>query len=69
MYTYRPLRELLKRRGMSIRTMRLGIGLSTNVSVAITSDKPITIDNIALICQYLDVPIEEVIEVFPAEDA
>lgn len=61
MYSYHPLRTLLKNRGMSVKSLMRDVGFSTNVAVALNNDKPVTIENLTAICRYLNVPIDQVV--------
>ena len=63
MITYRPLRNLLDRRGLSINALRKEVGFSTNVSTALAHDKSVKLDILADIARHLDVPLSDIIEI------
>ena len=65
MFTYNKLRSLLESRGISFRQLRSELGITPQVAGHLNNDRPVSIERLALICQYLDVPIEAVVEVLP----
>lgn len=60
--SYRKLRILLMDRKLQITNVCKAIGLSGNVGTNITRDKNINIESLRLICEYLEVGIEDVVE-------
>ncbi|SER88352.1 helix-turn-helix transcriptional regulator [Psychrobacillus sp. OK032] len=67
MVSYEKLRSLLESRGISFRTLRKEVGITSNVAANLNNDRPVSIERLAEICLYLDVPIEAVVEVLPKE--
>lgn len=63
MYNYQPLRDYLDTHGLSVKWLMREVGFSTNVAVALNNDKPVTIEILANICRYLNVPIEQVVNI------
>lgn len=63
MFTYQKLRDLLDSRGISFRQLRRECGITSNCATDLNNDHPVSIEKLALICRYLDVPIEEVVEI------
>lgn len=63
MFSYQKLRKLIDSRGISFRTLRTECGITSNVATDLNNDRPVTIDKLAIICRYLNVPIEEVVEI------
>lgn len=65
--TYKSLRKVLVDRNMNMTDLRKAIGFSTGAGSSLNNDRPVSLDTIAKICQFLDVPIEQVVEVLPKE--
>jgi len=65
MISYQRMRSLLESRGISFRTLRSEVGITSNVATNLNNDRPVSIERLAEICLYLDVPIEAVVEVLP----
>lgn len=63
MLSFRPLRNILSSRGISFRQLARDCQLSSNATVALNNDQSVRLDVIVVICAYLDVPIEEVVEI------
>lgn len=69
MFTFKPLRDYLDLKGLSIKRITSELGLSTNVGVALNNDRPVKLEHIASICLHLDLPIESVVEIIRNTDA
>ena len=63
MHTFEPLRKILTERSISLRQLARDCQLSSNSTVALNNDHSVRLEVIIAICVYLDVPIEEVIEI------
>ena len=63
MHTFAPLRKILTERGISSRQLARDCQLSSNSTVALNNDHSVRLEVIIAICVYLDVSIEEVIEI------
>ena len=63
MISYQRLRSLLDSRGISFRTLRAECGITSNCATDLNNDRPVSIERLAVICVYLDVSIEEVVEI------
>lgn len=63
MISFKPLRKLLEKRGISFRQLARDCNLTSNATVALNNDQSVRLEVIVTICEYLDVNIEEVIEI------
>lgn len=63
MFTFEPLRELLEARSLSFRQLARDCNLTSNATVALNNDQSVRLEVIVTICEYLDVNIEDVIEI------
>lgn len=63
MISYLKLRTLMDSRGISFRTLRAECGITSNCATDLNNDRPVSIEKLAIVCIYLDVPIEEVVEI------
>lgn len=63
MFTYRKLRDILAERGLSYRRLRRDLKITPQVAGHLKNDRPVTIDKLALVCEYLGVSISDVVEV------
>jgi len=63
MFTFEPLRDLLELRSISFRQLARDCNLTSNATVALNNDQSVRLEVIVTICEYLDVNIEEVIEI------
>lgn len=68
-FTYKPLRDYLDSKGLSIKRITAELGLSTNVGVALNNDRSVKLEHIATICVHLNLPIEAVVEITRNTDA
>lgn len=65
--SYAPLRKYLKENKLSPNKLyELGI-ITTNTATKINNDQTMNLSTIDTICQYLNVPIEQVVEIIPDE--
>lgn len=63
MISYQKLRNLLAARGISFRQLRAEVGITSNCATDLNNDRPVSIERLAVICVYLNVSIEEVVEI------
>ena len=63
MFTYRKLRAIMEKRGLSFRRLRNDLGITPQLAGHLKNDRPVTIDKLALVCKYLDVSLDEVVEI------
>lgn len=63
MISYQPLRDVLSQRGISFRQLARDCNITSNATVALKNDKSVRLEVIIVICEYLNVPIEDVIKV------
>lgn len=63
MFTYRKLRDIMTERGLSFRRLRSDLRITPQVAGHLKNDRPVTIDKLALVCEYLGVSISDVVEV------
>ncbi|MFD1453270.1 helix-turn-helix domain-containing protein [Oceanobacillus sojae] len=61
--SYKPLRKTLIDRDLNITRLREKGVFGTSTSTSLNNDRPVSLAIIADICTYLNVPIEEVVEV------
>ncbi|WP_309245505.1 helix-turn-helix domain-containing protein [Virgibacillus proomii] len=61
--SYKPLRHLLVDMDINITSLCRDLKISSTIRTKLTSDLPVSLRTIAKICRYLDVPIEDVVEV------
>lgn len=60
--TYAPLRKLLAERDISYRQLRADLGIHSRTSKRLKNDSGyVTLETIDLLCEYLNVPIEQII--------
>lgn len=67
MFTYAKLRAILDNRGISFRQLSRDTGIISNITGHLNNDRPVAMDKLAVICRYLDVPIEAIVEVIPKD--
>lgn len=63
MFNYSKLRFLLNKRGISFRQLSRDTGIISNITGHLNNDRPVSMDKLAIICRYLEVPIEDIVEV------
>jgi len=63
--TYQPLRIELVKRDVDINTLETRRGGILNEAVVskLRNDRPVSLDSIAKVCAYLDLPIEKVVKI------
>ena len=59
--SYEPLREYLNKKGLSPNKLYKEGIITTNVATKINNDLPMNMSNLAKICIYLDIPIEQAV--------
>lgn len=64
MFTYAKLRTLLDHRGISMRQLSRDTGIISNITGHLLNDRPVSMDKLAIVCRYLNVRIEDIVEVF-----
>lgn len=62
MLNYNPLKKTLKEQGRVLSELREEIGLNPKTQAIINRNEPVNLATIYKICNYLNVPIEKVIE-------
>lgn len=61
--SYSPLRRILEHRKISYNQLRIEIGLHSRTTERLRNDSGyVPLQTIDLLCEYLDVPIEHIIE-------
>lgn len=60
--SYKPLRRLLVERDMTAADLRKATGISRNTFTSINADKFVSLETLAVICEYLNCRIEDVVE-------
>lgn len=63
MISYKPLFRTIKEKGVGLTELGIGIGISSTVTAKFDKNENVSLDTISKICIYLDVPIEQVVEV------
>ncbi|GGP13476.1 helix-turn-helix domain-containing protein [Oceanobacillus neutriphilus] len=64
--TYRPLRMLLDERKMKMSHLSKDLKIiNTNTATKLLNDKPVSMDILVRLCHFLNVPIEQIIEILP----
>ena len=63
MISYKPMFETLKEKRLSLIDVEKGIGISSKVTAKFRKDEHVSLETIQRICEFLDVPIEKVIEI------
>ncbi|MFS0562568.1 helix-turn-helix transcriptional regulator [Terribacillus sp. 179-K 1B1 HS] len=62
-YDYTPLLNILYERGMTKSDLGEAANVGSNEIAKIAKKEPLKLANIAAICAYLDVPIENVVQI------
>lgn len=60
--SYNRLRHILVDRKMNMADLRRATGLGRNTTASLNSDKSVSLDTLAVICEYLECRIEDVVE-------
>lgn len=63
MISYEPLRNFLESEGRSVHYLRVNELVNSNAAKAIANDQPITLERIAKICLFFNIPIEQVLKI------
>lgn len=63
MITYKPLFETLDNKGVNLFSIEKALGFSPTVTAKFRKNERVSLETIEKICIYLDVPIEDVVEV------
>lgn len=63
MISYKPMFETLKEKRIALIDVEKGIGISSKVTAKFRKDEHVSLETIARICEFLNVPIEKVVEV------
>lgn len=63
--SYNRLRHILVDRKMNMADLRRATGLGRNTTASLNADKSVSLDTLAVICEYLDCRIEDVVEFVP----
>lgn len=66
--SYKPLHKTLIDKDLTVTKLCKEYGIfGTSAIRKLNRHEPVSLDTIAKICQFLDVPIEEVVEVLPKD--
>lgn len=63
MISYDPLFKTLNKKGVSLYRLAKDIGMSSPTRAKFNKSEPVSLDTIIKICKYLNVPIQDVVEV------
>lgn len=63
MISYNPLFETLDKKGIKLIAVERAIGISPAITAKFRKNERVSLETIVKICTYLDVPIEDVVEV------
>lgn len=63
MVSYEPLFKTLDRLNITLFKMEKDIGLSSSITAKFRKNENVSLETIVKICIYLDVPIEDVVEI------
>ena len=63
LFSYKPLITYIEERGYTVNALKLKKVITDNAAQNIRNGRPVTIDHIANICRYFNVPIQEIIEI------
>jgi len=63
MISYKPLFNTLESKGISLYDIEVQCGMSSRTIAKFRKGESTTLDTIARICEFLDVPIEKVVEI------
>lgn len=66
--SYDKLDKYLSRKGMSVNYLYTNKVITDNAAQNIRKGKPVSLKHIDSICQFLNLPIEDVVEIIPDED-
>ena len=61
--SYKPLISYIEKKGISVNTLHeLGL-ITSGAATKLRNDKPVSLEIIDVICQHLDLPIEQVVRI------
>lgn len=63
MISYNPLFKTIEKKGISLYSIEQSVGMSPRVTAKFRKNERVSLETIEKICIYLDVPIEQVVEV------
>lgn len=63
MLNYKPLRHTLINKELKITNVCRELDISPSIRTKLNQDQPVSLGTIVKLCNYLDVPIEKVVEV------
>ncbi|WP_445671754.1 helix-turn-helix domain-containing protein [Paenibacillus sp. FSL L8-0708] len=66
--SYKRLRHILVERDMTPVDLRRATGLARNTMTSINADRSVSLETLAVICDYLGCRIEDVVEFVPATE-
>ncbi|ETT40927.1 hypothetical protein C162_26755 [Paenibacillus sp. FSL R7-269] len=66
--SYRPLRVRMAERNLSRKDLEAAVGINRNTVSRLYNDRSVSIDTLAVICEYLDCRVEDVVEFVRATD-
>lgn len=67
---YKPLRNTLKEKGLNVTNVCRELGMSPNTRTKLSKDSDyVSLSTAARLCEYLDIPIEKVVEVIRTDRA
>lgn len=61
--TYKPLLNTLKSKNMLLIDIERGIGISSTTTSKFNKDEKVNLETVVRICEFLDVPIEDVVQI------
>lgn len=62
-YKYDPLFKVLEEHHISLTKMTVDTGISTRTAAKFKKGESVTVDTLSKICKYLQVPVENVVEI------
>ncbi len=63
MISYDPLFKTIENKGISLYSIEQALGMSPRVTAKFRKNENVSLETLSKICDYLDVPIEDVVEV------
>lgn len=63
--SYQRLKNLIEPKGISLKTLFERGVITHHAYSSISKGKPVSLEHVDSICQYLEVPIEQVVEILP----
>lgn len=68
-FTYKPLLEIIEKQGISINQLYEQGVITDHSANNIRKGRPVSISAIANICRYLNVSIDQVVEIIPKAES